>query len=358
LTQNSIQSYIRDLEAKLKAFAESSTSTDDSVADLRKEILRHKEAEASSSTYIAALEHRLTRADTDMSEFHAQVEKLEIDLEQKNEALDTLQGRLDVFLREQDDARNWKETLDEREKRMQELELKMQEWEQVRRETSEERERLGDVVQGVRKARRSLEVEGTKKSSSSLPKIRLGDTTPTSSSFSTTIIKPDRLSECSGEDNEFSVLQKTHSDTLAELESVTSKYRDALREIADLAAQISEAKLQSDTSSEVGSDTASSRLPPKAPRRGISRRETVDGLTSLKIPPSPISVAAVPPRRSLFRHAASSEGLHSRYDIHYLLGMYFLMALSNSLGRNRNRCRRSSIRHRTRELHGLLVIVF
>jgi len=48
--------------------------------------------------------------------------------------------------------------------------------------------------------------------------------------------------------------------TLAQLEEVTSKYRDALCEIADLSAQISEAKLNSDTS-EVGSEAGSCTVP-------------------------------------------------------------------------------------------------
>ena len=256
----------------------------------------------------------------DVSAFRAQIEKVEIELEQKNEALATLQGRLDVFLSEQDDARNWKKTLDEREKRVRELELKMQEWDKVRVETSQERERLGAVVQDVTSAKRSLESTHTR--------VYLGDTTPTSPTFSTVTIKPDVSSERSGDDDQLLALQKTHSETLAELESITSKYRDALREIADLAAQISEAKLQSDTSSEVGSDSGSSRFPPRTPRRGISRRETVDGLSPLKVPPSPISIAAAPSRRNLFRHAASSEGLHSRYCIRYLLEIYFLMTFT------------------------------
>ena len=123
------------------------------------------------------------------------------------------------------------------------------------------------------------------------------------------------------------MLQQRHSVTLAELEEVTSKYRDALREIADLSAQISEARLNSDTSSEVGSEAGGSRIVPRTPttgRRPHSRRETVDTLSALSIPPSPSSGTS---RRGFFRHAASSEGLHSRYDVS-VLSMNSLVYLS------------------------------
>lgn len=265
----------------------------------------------------------MTQADTDIVTLRAQVDKLEQDLDAKNVAFASLQGRMDVFLREREDAESWRQHLDERERRVQELERKMEEWEKVRIETSHERERLNSVVSTVQSARRSLETEVAQKEVGDAPQS-LEMSAPSSSTTSTMTVTPQTvatsLPDGSAAAADLMTLQATHSSTLTELESVSSKYRDALREISDLAAQIAEAKLHSDTSSEV--DTGEmAREPPKTPtssrRRAMSRREFSDYLPGVPSSPSGLSGTASPPvaRRSFFRHAASSEGLHSRYGV-------------------------------------------
>ncbi|KAF8311679.1 uncharacterized protein EI90DRAFT_3160391 [Cantharellus anzutake] len=296
----STEVYVRDLEAKLKVFADSTTAHDDSIVELHKEITQYKEAEAASAAYIAGLEQRLASADVDIVSLRTQIEKLETDLYEKNGMVASLQGRLDNLLREQADAASWKESLAEREKRVEELEKKMEEWEKVRAETAEERRRLSSVVSEVASARQSLEAEVN---SIDIPRLHLPSSPTTSVST---------VHGSSSAEQEVLALQQKHSATLSELEEVSSKYRDALREIADLSAQISEAKLNSETSSEVGSEAGGSRMVPRTPstgRRPLPRRETVDGLGILSIPPSP---SAGTSRRGFFRHAASTEGLHSR----------------------------------------------
>jgi len=90
--------------------------------------------------------------------------------------------------------------------------------------------------------------------------------------------------------------------------------------------QISEAKLNSNTS-EVGSEAGGSCMVPHTPTMGHrphSHCKTVDGLSALSIPPSPSSGALW---RAFFQHVASSEGLHSRYDV-TVLSMNSLVYLS------------------------------
>jgi kinesin family protein 4/21/27 len=113
-------------------------------------------------------------------------------------------------------------------------------------------------------------------------------------------------SEISGEnaqnsalESQLLVLQQTHTATLADLSSVTAKYREALREISDLAAQIQEAKLN-DTVPESPLDR-SIEIPPL-------RRRVTSGRIRESSEPQLNSAG----RRLFFRQAASAESLHAR----------------------------------------------
>ncbi len=99
-------------------------------------------------------------------------------------------------------------------------------------------------------------------------------------------------------------LQQTHKATLTDLASITNKYRDALREISDLASQIQEAKLSNHAVTEVAdiiTDSPTLEVPPDTfRRRKVGHRvfESADGQLS--------------PHRHFFRQAASAESLHAR----------------------------------------------
>ena len=101
-------------------------------------------------------------------------------------------------------------------------------------------------------------------------------------------------------------LQQTHSATLADLSSDTTKYRDPLREISDLAAQIQEPKFSSHSTAASSSDSLDmNKLQEISPLRkrmitSARMRESVD----LQMSP--------PSRRLFFRQAASAESLHAR----------------------------------------------
>ncbi|KDQ19787.1 hypothetical protein BOTBODRAFT_51187 [Botryobasidium botryosum FD-172 SS1] len=289
----STESYVRDLETKLKAYSDASASSSESLNDLRKEIARHKENEASTATYISELEARLAKSDADILALRGSIEKLEETLSRRDEEMRNVEARLEAFLQEKADAEGWKASLEEREKRVEELEKQLEEWESVRKQTKEERERLNGAVSEVEEARRSLEMEVAKHDGaesittedSDVDNFRLdGSAFPLPPVSSPT--RPLR--------EQMRSLQQSHSETLKELASVTSKYQDALVEISELVAQISDAK-GTDTPPD-SQDILKSPRTPTGRRRPVGTTIITNGLNG----------------RPLFRHAASADSLHSR----------------------------------------------
>ncbi|KAG6814559.1 hypothetical protein H0H92_000087 [Tricholoma furcatifolium] len=292
--ESSTEAYIRDLEEKIKSYDETSMTSSESLTDLRREVIRFKDAESSSAKYIAELEARLGRSDESVLSLQRTVEKLENECERRQDEVKTLKSRLDGL---REDGENWRSDLEERERKVKELELKMTEWEAKRKEASDMRNRLGEVVGEVASARKSLEIdlasvpqttEGTPSSSSP---ITSGERLPESL---TTASVPDPLLE-----KQLLALQQTHTATLADLSSVTAKYRDALREISDLAAQIQEAKLSN-------SEPVRSESPEKIAESPLPRRRMTGGRVR------DVDQYNSSGRRLFFRQAASTESLHAR----------------------------------------------
>ncbi|TDL24943.1 kinesin [Rickenella mellea] len=276
------EAYIRDLEEKVKHHEDTSMTSNESVSEFKREIAKHKEEEVRNSQYIADLEARLTRSDESVLTLRETVEKLENDVETRRQEVGDLKSRLNSLLHDGD---SWRSDLEERERNLKELEAKMEDWESRRMQAGEDRVRLGDFVNGVQRARRSLEVD-----LQSANKVN-GEGMSTASNSSL-------HGEADSLEAQLASLQETHAATLADLSSVTSKYRDALREISDLAAQIQEAKLSPSIA-----DPADFPEPPPPKRRlttGRSREFTGD------------AQPASPGRRPFFRQAASSESLHTR----------------------------------------------
>jgi hypothetical protein len=173
----------------------------------------------------------------------------------------------------------------------------MAEWEEKKKEAGETRMRLGGVVAEVVSAKKSIEDLSSKSTSLAGSSVDLlaGATTQA------TIIE--EISEPS-EDNsaQFLALQQTHTATLADLSTVTSKYRDALREISDLAAQLEEAKLGSPT---IPEDVPSEVIAERSEAALVRKRAHS---TRLRDEPYLNNGS----RRLFFRQAASVESLHSR----------------------------------------------
>lgn len=300
----------------MKAYDETTISSSESMSDLRREIGRLKDTEAHSTKYIAELEARLLRSDESILSLQQTVERLEKESDRRQEEIESLKSRLESL---RQDGENWRSDLEDREAKVKQLEEKMLEWDKRRQEAGEVRARLGGVVEEVASARRSLEVD-----LANVPSI-----TP-SPQATTPILKPETLTDDIDSSSKYSTaklenqllaLQQTHTATLADLSSVSAKYRDALREISDLAAQIQEAKLSNASGAESGTESAVDRpqeIPPF--RRRVTSPRNRDE--------TPISASS---RRLFFRQAASTESLHARYggtDLPQLL------ALSNTLIRS------------------------
>ncbi|KAG8943136.1 hypothetical protein FRC00_011341, partial [Tulasnella sp. 408] len=285
------------------------------------------------------------------------VERLEGDLEKRASEVERLEAKLDAVLdspeyKEQQKMMNdWKAALEEREKKVADLEKQMVEWEKIRAEVNAERKRLNELAEGQK---REIEQQMLK------PPASEGGLTPAGSvtgspapmglkltmdvSANASPVKPtdvplppspDEFADIDSSSPEvlrdqLLSLRETHSRTLGDLNGVTSKYRDALREISDLAAQISEIKLQLSqqgpngasmgyaSSGEPGSDADSGAITPRSgrtplngsPVMGARRRRTLPrGNSGEPIPPLAVNGTG---KRLLFRHAASAESLHSR----------------------------------------------
>jgi chromosome segregation ATPase len=302
------QAYVRDLEEKLKAYDETCISSSESMTDLKREVIRFKEAEALSSKYITDLEARLSRSDDSILVLQQNVEELEKECDRRRNEIETLQTRLETF---RQDGENWRSDLEARELKVKQLEEKMLEWEQKRKDTAEIRLRLGEVVEEVVSARRSLEVDlanvpspANASECSKTPSDSISS--PSSLPEADTTEMPSIPSPSEIEAQLFA-LQQTHTATLADLSSVTTKYRDALREISDLAAQIQEAKLSSPSIAESSSDSPDTDKLQDIPTPPLRKRMTSPRVReTLEVQLNPSS------RRLFFRQAASAESLHAR----------------------------------------------
>lgn len=89
--------YLHDLEAKLDGHTSGEEKNSAIVAELRKEIARVRENEASCEDYISTLEERLAEADQDMELMQREVERLEHVVERQRSV-----GKLDNLLYELD----------------------------------------------------------------------------------------------------------------------------------------------------------------------------------------------------------------------------------------------------------------
>lgn len=255
-------------------------SSSESLIDLKRELTRYKEAESHSVSYISELEVRLGKSDESVLLLRQTIVRLENESERRSQEVAALQARLENL--EQDGA-SWRTDLDERERKVKDLELKMEEWERKKKEANEDRVRLSGMAGEVEQAKRVLQdLNKTDGSSSS------GVSTPAAMDLSV--------------ENQLVALQQTHAATLTDLSTVTVKYRDALQEIADLAAQIQESKLANPTIPEISTLETSEATPIR--RRMLSLRNK-----EVMADPQFDS----PVRKPFFRQAVSSDSLHGRY---------------------------------------------
>jgi chromosome segregation ATPase len=286
----------------MKAYDETSITSSESMTDLKREVSRFKDAESHSGKYITDLEARLARSDESVLGLQRTTEHLEKECERRQDEVEMLKSRLEAL---RQDGESWRTDLEEREKRVKGLELKMLEWQRKKSDAGDARIRLGNVVGEVASARRTLEIDITNTPASTngtpSPSSAVGPTPgPLASEISQGSDAPGENTQNAALESQLVALQQTHTATLADLSSVTAKYRDALREISDLAAQIQEAKLNNNTIPESPVDN-SVEIPP------LRRRMTGGRIREVSEPQQNSAG-----RRLFFRQAASAESLHAR----------------------------------------------
>ncbi|KAF8623536.1 hypothetical protein AX15_006312 [Amanita polypyramis BW_CC] len=293
------EAYVRDLEEKMKLCDETSVTSSESLSDLRREVSKFKDAETHSTKYIAELEARLGRSDESILELQQTIERLERECECRRDEAEVLQKRLENLRL---DGESWRSDLEVRERKVKELEEKMLEWERRKNDAGEVRARLGNVVEEVVSARRSLEIDLAK---TSVPPSPADESGPPSTREIGNPVSRTPAEEAL--ESQLATLQQTHTATLADLASVSDKYRDALREISDLAAQIQEIKLGnvSAAASDINDSPIGGKfmeLPPFSGRRMTNGKMKDIGEPRLDFAN----------RRLLYRQAVSTESLHLR----------------------------------------------
>lgn len=255
-------------------------SSSESLTDLKRELTRYKDAESHSASYISELEVRLTKSDESVLSLQRTIVRLESESERRSQEVATLQARLETL---EQDGESWRTNLEQREKKVKDLELKMEEWERKRKEANEDRARLSGMVGEVEQAKRSLQDSSNTDSSPSS-----GVSTPATTDHSV--------------ESQLIALQQTHAATLADLSTVTVKYRNALQEIADLAAQIQETKLANPTIPEVPALENMETSPVRRKKISLRSKEVLAD--------SPMDQS---PRKLFFGKATSLESFHGRY---------------------------------------------
>jgi chromosome segregation ATPase len=264
----------------VKSYDETSVSSSESLIDLKRELARYKETESHTASYISALEVRLTKSDESVLSLQQTIVQLESESEKRTQEVAALQARLEHL--EQDGA-SWRTDLEGREIKVKDLELKMEEWERKKKEANEDRVRLSGMVGEVEQAKRSLQDLNRSDGSSSS-----GVSTPASVDLSV--------------ENQLIALQQTHAATLADLSTVTAKYRDALQEIADLAAQVEEVNLANPTIPELSALESLETTPARRKMMSLRSKEVTADLQ--------FDSSA---RKPFFRQAISLDSLHGRY---------------------------------------------
>ncbi|KAF9246370.1 kinesin-domain-containing protein [Melanogaster broomeanus] len=278
----STEAYVRDLEEKIKSYDEASMSSGELMSDLKREVARYKQAESHANSCITELEARIAQSGESILSLQQTIEQLESESERRREEVATLQARLDSL---QQDGASWRTDLEERERKVRDLNLKMEEWEQKKKEASEDRTRLSNMVGEVEQAKRSLEDLGGKTNGVSEGSSGVNTPVTTDLSLETQLV----------------ALQQTHAATLADLSTVTAKYRNALQEIADLAAQVQEANLANPT---IPESSALETLESPLLRRRMTGSRSREALADPQYDATG--------RRLFFKQAGSLESLHER----------------------------------------------
>lgn len=254
------EAYVRDLESKLKDYGDQDESHGSAVSDLRKEIARSREQAATTEQYIKDVEGRLAKSDDFTATLRRQTEVLERDVERREEAYRDLEGRLSL-LDTSGEHKLLVAEIDERDKRLLDLERSLNELKIKTATAEQEAQRLEKIAHLEKEAKEELQsrVRTLERASMTLAsaglstKARSAGFPPSSDPSARDELDspslPSPAQASAGPDVVGSLelrieqLQTTYDQTVAELDSANAKYQESLKEIEDLNSQVEEAKL-------------------------------------------------------------------------------------------------------------------
>ncbi|KAK4053820.1 hypothetical protein OIV83_001476 [Microbotryomycetes sp. JL201] len=233
--------YIRDLEQRLKE-----TETDDArgseVSDMKREINKARDERERLEAHIADIEARLSKADENNATLKRQIDVLERDIQRREEAYRGLESRLSV-LDSSGDHKMLVQAIEEKDKKLLDLERSVDELKSRSDLAEQEKGRLEKLMAAEAEAKRELnnrvkdlERASVVTSSEALARAKAGPNGTDNSNADDT--KSDVV--VSALEHQLYKLQQTHEATLAQLESLNTKYRDSLKEIDELNSMVSD----------------------------------------------------------------------------------------------------------------------
>ncbi|TIC09952.1 kinesin-domain-containing protein [Wallemia mellicola] len=254
--ESTTEAYVKDLEGQLKSLTDGDDNSAAALIDVRKDLTKHREMESKNEQYIRDLESKLSNAEQVNVELVSQIEKLEKDARERDEQLEQLKERLNLYNDSDDknalltaiDEGNSKHThletrlgelMTERVKILEESDSLKKSAEQEGAARNEAIKRLEEVESEKSKLATALKLEGGKVNTNGVREITPPNTPEQHESKNEQIIQSE-LIELRGE---LQKIQLMHKKTLNELESVQSRYRDALKEIGELTGHIEENKV-------------------------------------------------------------------------------------------------------------------
>ena len=251
---SSTENYLRDLEVKLDGYTSGEEKNSVLISELRKEIARVRENEASCEDYISTLEERLAEADQDMEMMQREVDRLEHVVERQRSL-----GKLDDLLYEFDQIQQKGRPTEIKEPEKP-LTNGFSKHDSRSRSTSDIT--LEDAVHTAipesddenleeesSRTDRSIDIkskpEAVNQKRPKFREVKFSDfkSTNTAEASGQTPQQSNAVAEkLDGVTHELFELKVEHESTLSEFEMMSSKYEEALRKLAELQDIVDEAR--------------------------------------------------------------------------------------------------------------------
>ncbi|CAG8564309.1 31971_t:CDS:2 [Gigaspora margarita] len=240
-------SALENLESKLESQSIEQQKDQDLINELKNKISQLKSNGNNSEGYIQSLESRLATSEEQLSKFRQNVGNLEKRLQDREAAYQDLENRMRLV--EVDDTKLLLNEIDDRDKRISQLEEKV---ELLMGELDKLRELSHLSVDGIDVHERSIS------ESSAFSNF-------TSSSQSITPLGEHERMNIVALEVKLSELQKTHENTVKEFDEMKDKYQSCIAEIDDLRTQLVEAKLIYSEMDDNFKSTPSTPMTPMSP---------------------------------------------------------------------------------------------